>query len=294
MLFPEWRLKFGYWLVKHKLIFKRLFYVAFIVFDAVIISLSFTRLINYYSVGEVNFERMQYQLGAYNIDYAAYWAKHRPKSLNILELAAPAASAKKRNFLATVENPNKEWMAKKVIYHFVYAGQKKTPSYSTFIYPQQKQYLTAFNVSAAGYQPKLVIEKVLWKHLEKKEQKIFQKKYAQFFQFKISQKKFLTARDLKLEKEAPLSAVRFQVTNKSPYNFYQVGFFILTYNGPTITSVNYLTITNFLQGQTRQAEVRWPVAVPYPTKIIIKPNLNIFQKNFYFFRNRLLNGQDKS
>ncbi len=279
----DFKLKLGYWLVTHKIFIKRMFVFLLIVADALIVSFVTIRLINFYSHEAVRFEKNMYQLGIYNIDYASYRKKIAPQSIQIIELDSVPLAKNKYNFVAKVKNPNNgkvKWVADEIEYFFSYNGLK-TETKKSFVLPGEEKFLCVFNIESKQniFKPRLVILKTKWKRIKKGEEELFFKKLKDYLDFEIKNSKFLNAASLGLESKTPLSAVRFSIKNNTGYDYYEVGLFVVTYNGPIITSINYFLVNNFISGEEREIEIRWNNAIAPPNQIVVVPELNVLGEN---------------
>lgn len=276
----DFKLKLGYWVVTNKIFIKR--FIVFILFSADVLLVSFSayRLIQFYSVERVQFEKMALTLSSYNLDYNSYWKKVKPQDIQLLELDAVSLSGNKYNFVAKIKNPNiNKWAASEIEYYFVYNNQT-TEKRKGFILPGEEKFLGAFNVESSSkvLKPSLQISNIKWQRIKQGDLESFSKKVKNFTDFTIKEKQFLTASELGLEKDSRTSAVRFTAVNNTIYDYYDAGFFVVTYSGPIITSANYLTLNKFLSNESREAEIRWHETIARPSLILVEPVVDFFDE----------------
>lgn len=276
----DFKLRIGYWVVTNKIFIKR--FIIFILFslDVLLVSFSSYRFIQFYSVERVQYEKIMSGLVSYNIDYSTYWKKIKPQEMQILELDSVSLSGNKYNFVAKVRNPNiNKWVAREIEYYFVYNNQK-TEIKKSFLLPGEDKFLGAFNVESSSkiLKPSLQIANIKWRRIKKGDLEEFLKKVDNFTDFTITEKQFLTATELGLEGGSRTNAVRFLTRNNTIYDYYDIGFFVVTYNGPIITSANYLTLNTFLSNETREAEMRWHEPISRPSLILVEPEVDFFDE----------------
>ena len=274
------KLKISYWIVTHKIFIKKAFLSALFVFDVIFISLILLKWVNFYSDDQVAFEKAMHDLMVYNIDYKSYHQKIAAKNIIISELDAVKADKDSYNLIAKVKNPNEnDWLIKEITFHFIYNG-KESPKGKSFLFPGEEKFLVVFNVESQQniLMPRLVVDDIKWRRIKKGDQEEFKKKIKKYINFEIKDKKFFRGRDLGLEKEEPLSIIRFKVSNNSEYDYYETGFYIITYSGPKITSVNYFLVNHMISGKTKDIEVRWHYEIPAPSQIVILPEVNLFDE----------------
>ena len=70
--------------------------------------------------------------------------------------------------------------------------------------------------------------------------------------------------------------MRFNLTNISPYNFYEVGVVVVLVAGDSIQAVGKQVITNLNSQEPRILEFMWPGQVPTVDRMIVKPEVNVF------------------
>lgn len=73
----------------------------------------------------------------------------------------------------------------------------------------------------------------------------------------------------------------FKAKNNSAYSFWSVRFYALLYRGEQLASVNYITLENFISGETREAQMSFYEGLPTITKFEILPEVNIFDEENY-------------
>lgn len=281
----DFKLKIGYWFISNKIFLKRFFLFCLIISDVLLISLSGKRLIKYYTVERVELNKMMSEINLLTIDFKSYREKNKALNLQISELDVISLGNNRYNLIAKVVNPNlKKWVAEDVEYYF-YSNGFQSEHKKSFILPGEKKFLTAFNIESdlAIRNPKLLISNIKWKMIKKKDIENFSKKIKEITDFQIKKINFSYLSDLQIKNSG--NSINFLVKNNTVYDYYEVGFFIITYNGPMITSANYLQLDDFMAGEEKKAEIVWQQTIPKPSQIIIKPEIDILNKNIIIGNN---------
>ena len=283
------KLKIGYFIVKHKIFARRLFLIILILTDVSLISFSAIKLARFFSTEKVAFEKTMGQFGA-KIDYETYQRLNKPIDIRIVELDTINLSKNRYNFVAKIQNPNKiKWVAKEIEYYFAY-NNLKTQSKKTFVLPGEEKYIADFNIKSEHkiFKPKLVISNIQWKRIKKADEKKFADEIKKYIDFEIQETEFLNASLLGIEKNDQISAIRFKVQNNTIFDYYEIGFYATTYNGPIITSVNYFLANNILSEETREIEMRWYSKIPKPSKIVVLPELDILDSSIVMSKDNII------
>jgi len=284
------KLRVAYWIVTNKLFIKRIIFFILFAFDVLIVSFSAYSVIQYYSVERIQFEKAMSTLERYNLDYKNYQKKIEPKEIQILELDAVDLGSNKYNFVARVKNPNIDsWIAREVRYHFIY-NNEKTETKTAFILPGEDKFLGAFKIDSSLkiLKPKLEISYIRWERIKKGDVEEFTENVKKFTDFEIKDEKYLSTTELGLPPDDNINAVAFTVVNNTIFDYYDVGFFIVTYNGPIITSTNYLTLNDFMSKEVRKEDVRWHNIISNPSLIVVKPEIDFFDETVIMSKDHII------
>lgn len=274
------KLKIGYWITTHKILFKRLSLFLLFLLDVFLIVFALYGLIQFFTVERIRADNSISRLGLYNVDFHSYHKQNFPKNIRLLEIDTINVGKNKYNFVAKVHNPNKEdWLIQEIEYYFRF-GDSMTDVKKTFILPGEEKYLVNFNIGSKVkvLDVELRISSIKWKRVKEGEVESFNEKVSDFTDFEITDKKFLSSSLLGVDGDNPANAVQFTVKNNTIYDFYEVGFFVVTYNGPVITSVNYVTLSDFLLNEVRNVDIRWHNRIATPSQIVVIPEVNLLDK----------------
>ncbi|MCD4705803.1 hypothetical protein K8R61_01855, partial [bacterium] len=230
------------------------------------------------------------QLLSNTIDYESYKERNKPKNILITELDSIALDKNKYNFVAKAHNPNeKKWVVKEVEYYFIY-NDLKTDTKKTFILPGEKKYITSFGIESNQkiFKPKIIISNIKWKRIKKADEEKFADEVSKYIDFEIKNSQYLNSYLLGVKDDDQISVIRFQAKNNTIFDYYEVGFYIATYNGPAITSINYFLANNILSEEQREIEVRWRDSIQSPDKIIILPEIDILDSSIVMSKDNII------
>ena len=115
----EQKLNFGIWLADHKLLFKKIFIISFIVVDTLLIGYAIYGAVKYYIIDWEKHQRLAQSL-TQSIDFKAYHEYNQPEELQVLQsdviirnVVGETSGSKvlKRDYAAKIRNGNKKWSA---------------------------------------------------------------------------------------------------------------------------------------------------------------------------------------
>ena len=284
------KLKIGYLIVSNKILAKKLFLIVLILTEVILISFSAVKLTRFYSSEKVEFEKSMSQILSTTIDYELYRKINEPKNILITELDSIALDKNKYNFIAKAHNPNeKKWIVKEVEYYFTY-NDLKTDTKKTFILPGEKKYITSFGIESNQkiFKPKIIISSIQWKRIKKADEEKFANEVKKYINFEIKNAEYLNSYLLGIKDDDQISVIRFEAKNNTIFDYYEVGFYIATYNGPAITSINYFLANNILSEEQREIEVRWRDSISNPDKIVILPEINILDSSIVMSKDNII------
>ncbi len=273
----EKELTFGYWYVKHKLLFKKILIGLFIAFDVVLIAYSIYGFVNHFFIEGPRLKQSISEMTENIIDTKTFRLKTRPENIRVLDTKVVSGGERKYDLVARVSNPNSEWLIY-FDYLFFYAGGR-TETKSTFVLPFEDKFIADFGIESEAkiISVNLNVENVRWQKVDRHEIPDFNQFYNEHFNFEVENTTFIPAGTAGLD----VSRVTFDITNNSAYNFWQVGNYVILYQGTRIVGINYIVLNKFLSGQTRSVEARWFEKLPRTVKIEVRPEVNILDPEVY-------------
>ncbi len=285
----EKELKFGYWFVTHKLLLRKILIIFLIVWSVGFLGYAIYGLISELVIYGQSFDLAVQSLNQSQVNFNAYKVKNRVSNLQISNLNIIPSGQGKYDFVAKIKNPNSIWTVESFDYQFVtgideidLTKDRSRPNPDRlkhgFILPGEEKYLIDLSVKSktAITGASLNLTNLKWRRVPN-----FASIAKEKFNFAISNVKFVPASAVPISGKLAVSQVSFSATNKSAYSFWNVGFYIILFNGPTISGANYLSLDQFLSGQTRSLQVNWFQNLPNITQVQVVPEVNILDSSVY-------------
>lgn len=266
----EKQLKFAYWFVENKERLIKLGIVIFAVFDLILVVFGAWGLTDYF----INYNRDEGIMKNWaTIDYQNIRQLINPKPLQVIDTTVISGGVDKYDLVAKIINPNTLWVATKINYKFYINNEVYTPTQTSFILAEEEKYLMslAYESTERINDFTLEIESISWKNLNKIELKDVE--------IEISNEKLDSVTGLS-QGQSNIKSLSFEVFNNSIYNLWQVGFqIVLLGSQNSIAAVNYLMINDLATFEKKTIELNLFNAPAYPRKIIVLPDVNIFNED---------------
>lgn len=262
--FSDKELKFSYWYITNKLILRR-----YLIIFLSLLSLSLWGFVVYSLVFYViDLPTEQYLLGRLMTTPAASQAALealKPLPLQIGELEAIGGENNRYDFISSLANPNKNWLAT-FNYRFVDSESDPQPKRG-FILPLEQKYL--FDLGHENSDGRLEISDLSW-------QKVFNAEYAKDdkYRFTISDEQFIAG-----QQAGDPNRLVFKLSNDSAYGYWGVGVQAYLYSGGNLASINYITLSQVRAGEQRTVEIDWNYKLPRIDSFEIIPELNVFDQD---------------
>jgi len=269
------QLRFARWYLSHKRRFYQILVGFLGVFNLIVLAAALYQFIIYVALTEVH-ELMLKELTFERIDYVSLNRHFAPDDLIIGEKTLVYyPGTQQYDLVVKVKNPNGQWRIPVIEYYFFW-GDKRTNPKESFILPNQEKYLFVFRQAIEGEPANLGVafSKIDWRRVRPTEQSPLQ----------ILSK--LEVSDIELgfavpeQKMISLPKILFKIKNHSVYNFWQVNFIVILYQGNKIVGVNILPVKRLLSNEERQIELNWP-SIPYSTEIQVIPEIDIFDPTIF-------------
>ncbi|MFH1173168.1 MAG: hypothetical protein V1692_01400, partial [bacterium] len=181
------------------------------------------------------------------------------------------------DFFAQIKNPNQEWYVASFDYRFILSSGS-TEVRQGFLLPEEGKYLMDLAVETKGAsQARLEIRNIEWRRVNKHQIPDYQAFYQEHFNFELADIAFTSAG----QSAAGTGQVDFNIINRTAYNFWNVGFQVLLYNGRQIAGVNYISLEQLLAGENRPVHVYWYEKLPNISQVEIIPEADIFDSKVY-------------
>lgn len=255
-------LKFGYWLLTHKDKLKKWLIYLLAGWGVLSIGYGLYGFINHF-IEEAQWSKILPSFTSQQLDFTAYRERHRPQPLEFLEPTVIYTGENKYDFVVKAKNPNKQWLARELMYQFQ-SGNYTSPTQTAVILPEQELYL----LSLANFSPR---------RLNQLQLKVLDLQWqGSYLILTLPEINFVTsAVDFSGSESGGSYRAVWSATNQTIYNFREVDWQVILYSGRRIVGINQVRIEEFLSGQTREITVSWFEKLPQVSKALAWPLVKI-------------------
>lgn len=251
------QLKFSYWYVSHKLSLRKWLVIFLIIVSALLYFFVGWQIISYALNYQEHKQLQNYLL--FTSDPALSRIEGEvPQNLGISNIQVFSAGGV-YDYVAAVANGNKEWLAE-FDYRFV-AGTTTSQYKRGFALPGETADLMEF--SQADSQPNLQIANVTWTRIGN-------------YQALKNKMDYFTVENDKLEigQGKDPSELSLDITNNSPYSYWNTDVQVMLYSGGTTIGVNHVIVSQLKSGEKRAVNLLWNHSLPSGVTYEIKPVVN--------------------
>ncbi len=256
----------GYWLFLHRELFKKILTGALIIVAVAFLAYSSIKWIGYLASTKA-YNEMLFSLTNSEINYQSWHEKNKPLAIEIIGVVA-VPMGQTYDLVAQIKNPNLQWAISSFDYNFQVNGQTKARG-NSFILPLEEKFVFVRNVvlenSLANFS--LSLDNINWYRI--KDLKNFPLPNFISAKQKIEDLYTLT------EGQANGTRLTFDLTNNSPYSFWDVRVVSLLLSGNQVRAVGVKEIRSVDANETVQLKFDWPEAMSGLTNAIIKPEVNV-------------------
>lgn len=270
----QWYYKIIYFFIANQIFIKRLMVMILILFNIALWWIGGVKIINYLADSK-NYEQTILVLSAPVVDWQKIHEATKPQDIQILSVEKISLGNNKYNLVAKIFNPNARYSVAYLNYAFMVDGFVLDWQ-DSFINPESEKYLFSFSYVSENYPSEISLKLggISWSPINN-----FKKETAvPMDQIEVLNTNFVQDNNQNI--------IDFEVINKTHFNFWQIGWQVLLFQGERLVGVNYLTSSGFLSGETRKLSVASLEKIPTPSRIEILPDIDIFDKNNYFFNNQ--------
>lgn len=273
-------LKTGYWIVTHKIFFKRLGYSFFILFNSFLIIFSGYKIINHFGNGAKIHNKYMDEFFSAQPNYELLHQQRKPGDLIVNKTLVlkngQNSQADTYDLAAEIYNPSK-----KHITHFTYQfilNDMPLDEQRSYLLPGETKIIAEY---ARKIQNKTKNIQIALKN--QSFQNVSNKKTANPINF-IQERVNFIAKDVKvasLSKNNDFYKISFDITNETPYNYWEVNLTTSLFKQKNIIGINHIVLEKFRAGEVRTIDVNWYDYLPSSTQISITPEVNVFNPNSY-------------
>lgn len=197
------------------------------------------------------------------------------------------------DFVVRVKNLNPDYWVE-VDYSLV-SGNENLGEDVAFILPgEEKNFIVVGrNLDQRPTNVKMEINEEKWHRIDNHIYPDWQSFYDSHLNVPVKEVSFVSAKETILTEKVDLNTLSFTVLNDSAYNYWDVGFIIILYNGNKIVGADKYTLDQFMSDQKRTVDITWPGDFGRVTDISIIPELNITKDDIYIeFNTEILKGNE--
>jgi len=273
----ERQLGLAYWFVTHKILLKKIFIGAFIVFDAIFLFYGLYGFVDYFFIGGPREAQYLAQLPKNLVNLDAIY-KERARNLEILGTYLIPSSGK-YDLAAKIRNPNGNWWAS-FDYYFMLEG-RPTEIKQGFVLPGDEKFILSLANAVPGGGARTAsffIDKIRWQKIDAHTIPNYEAWKKVNLNFLVSGIVFNGA--VKTDSKV-FSQADFKVKNLSANDFWQVDFIVILYRGPVLAGANFVRTERFNSSDERDLSLIWYESIPGVSKVEILPEVNVFDENNY-------------
>lgn len=272
----NWKIKLSYWYISNKLLLRQVLAGLLIALSVVLYGFSL-----YYGLLILVVENREYQQNITNlsydlIDYDYFREANKPYDILIDGFDAINLGGGRYDFVAKIKNPNENHVATKATFELIVGGELVDTT-ETFVYPGEEKYVAFFGVELDRFvSPVVSLKNVAWKRVHD-----FESYATPRLNFEINNTEFLNARDSGIKGELSISTLSFDVKNNTAFSYWNVGVYMVLLNDQRAVAANYVSLDNFLSGETRNVEVRFYESIPSVSVVEVLPEIEILEDSSY-------------
>lgn len=271
----NFNLKLSYWYVSNKLRLKQALVAFLIIANVSLFAFAGYRAVKILFFDDKILNQSLQNLTQQLIDYEHFRQVNYPAELEIIDFDAVNIGGGEFDYVAKVKNLNPKHIARQAVFELV-SGGSVIASRTTFIYPEEEKYIMFFNQQGVSATANLRVSDVAWRRINQPE-----KFFPERLMFEINNVDFQTARETGLRGELPISTLTFDVANTSAYGYWTVGVYIALYSGSQVVGANYISLDNFMSGETKEAEVRFYENIPAVSRVDVVPEVDLLDSESY-------------
>jgi hypothetical protein len=275
----EDKLKWGYWWVLHKVQVRKVFTVFMAVLSTILVGYAGFGFFDWFFGSGVRERAQIAALTVSQTDFGAFRDANAPRPLAIEDAQMLQVGEGSYDLFAGISNQNVRWWAE-IDYQFLASGVEIKPG-KAYLLPGEIKFLRSLGVkSEAGPgSPRLEVTSILWHRVDPHAVK---PDYAAWARERLD----FAVTDVKFTPPDPadpiaVSRATFTVKNNTAFSYWNVGFFVVLFDGSRIGAVNFVTISELRSGQQRQVDASWFTDLPGVSRVEVTPEVNIFDVRSY-------------
>ncbi len=260
----------GMYFLQHKALFIRLAWLVALLILVTIYGVLIFNLIGYFrGASWTELAESVKQKGAWSV----YHNEKAPLEIELGQAQALTLGNNLYNLVATIKNPNPDWLVSSLDYRFIVNGQALS-SKTAFLNASDQHLLLqlGYRSDSSIGSVNVEIDNVRWQRLDSETPQIF---------WPISELKYQAEGSVVVNGvtvNLP-TQVSWQAQNKSLFNFWEVAWQVALFDNDRIIGVAEINERDFQSLETRSMEATWAYNLPRATRAEVWPILNWLDKN---------------
>lgn len=270
-------LKVSYWYVTHRILLRKIGIMLLAVVSGVLLLYGIYGLINFYLLGGKENVSIEKALSTGALNYNLLAEANKPKELAVLDTTILKGAGRAYDIISEVSNPNLQWAVESFDYYYL-IGEEKTNVKTDFILPNSSKYVLHLNYEndAGAAEANLVIENIKWKKISD-----YELLAEKILQFDFENKIILFSKSGGLSEKESVTNIRFDVLNKSAYNFWEPRFIVLLLRGDALATVTQVVVDGLASGEKKTESINLFQTIPSGARLEIIPDVNILDPNVF-------------
>ncbi len=266
------------WWVEHRAFLKRMLFVLFAAVDGVVVAYAAWGLLNSFVLEREAETQAFHSMMLGQDDLHAYTQATKAEALDAGSVTVLSGVTGVYDLAVVLKNPNTDWWAE-YTYKFTWSNGE-TEELSGFVLPASETYAAAFAVKSesAPRDASFVLSDVAWHRVDHHVTGDYLTWIGEHTRFEITNAAFAP---LEVEGKEPIGRATFTVNNRTPYSYYDVGFYVALKRGSTLVGLTHTAISSMDARTMQDVDVNWFGTLPSPNKVEVSVELNPFDEGVY-------------
>lgn len=272
------QLKAGYWYVTHRVLLRKLGIFILAILAGSLLVFGIKGIIDYYGTDASSREALLADISKNKLNQQLLVELNNPSDLQVLETEVIKTGENMYDLYTEVYNPNQRWYIESFDYYFILGDDEKTEIKTDFVLPEQTKYVLNLGFKSQGIvnSANLIVENVKWL-------KVFdyEETRNKFLNFSFENIEILAAKQSGLSKKEDIANMRFDVINKSAYNFWQPRFVVFVLKRDKVIAVTQTILDSINSGEQKTESLNIFQAIPRGVDLKIVPDINILNPDVF-------------
>lgn len=269
----EGQLKAALFVVKHKLLLRKVLMGLLIGVDVIMLGYAITGITSDIW-GIPRRRRMDFELVHPQVGWEMFRQQSKPRDLEFGGLTVLTVGDAS-DVVMRLRNPNAQWEAK--FKYVVGLGETVEGPRDGFLLPGEERPLFATIRGGRGA-PVFNVTEVRWSRVPRKEIPDFAAYREARINFKVENAQFLPS---VVEGRGALSRARFAIINNTAFSYFEPRFIVLLQRGSQLVGIQSVVVEKFRAGERREVEASWFDRIGAVSNIEVVPEIDILNTEVY-------------